>query len=744
MSALGLRSVETAHRLSPSVWFGIAVGLALLTAFEMRGWFLLDRLPGGDFAGYAASLEQTSRWLKQYHDIPAWCSACYGGTSVFTSHLKEIVASPLAWVFDSVLALKLAFALLRFAAALSMAVVFCRLFGAPWVAVAVGAFYGFGSLMNYQNAHLEVAFAAALFPSFWLASVRVLEGGGRRAPVVLGVLAAVIFCDTWVQAVVAGAFFALLWLFRPVPGELAGGTPRRVGMAVLVALALCASALAWLQADSANHRLISPDAALLQAHAWRLESPLLLFNRDGVLGPFLVEHPPVGPHTASMDPGSRYVGWVALAIAALGWFSARKRKQARRYYQLALLLFGLQLNLAAGPYGLAEQLGWRGAGEPGVLLVALGIVGVAAAWLFIRSRKVGMSPGLECGAGLALLVLFFFFPFWMGLREALPALRVHRSPGHFAALLAFPSALLFGLGLRELTQRVNPVALRGGLVAVATLAVLVDHAPSMAAYDEGRPLSEVRAAKALLAELPGEAGTVRTALSRRYGVLESFLAEEAPPGHAWGWLPWQAGRYWPAFMRTAVFRPAASGVGMPTELLRAGRIRYFVRRPGEDPFAKGPLAPPWKFTAAGGGTELWELPDVGPYAAFYPRNAAASAGIPDWVGASRSSRELAWEGGEPGLVRVRLGPQSPAGWVFLSESHHPWWVARVDGVKQAEVQLARPAFMAVAVPPGSREVEYRFERPGGVVAADTLTAVAWIAVAVGLVWPAARRARRLS
>ena len=56
---------------------------------------------------------------------------------------------------------------------------------------------------------------------------------------------------------------------------------------------------------------------------------------------------------------------------------------------------------------------------------------------------------------------------------------------------------LLAPGLRALALLV--VALSLGLVALATLAILVDHAPSMAAYERGRPLSEVRAAEAMLA-----------------------------------------------------------------------------------------------------------------------------------------------------------------------------------------------------------------------------------------------------
>ena len=44
---------------------GGAVTLALVTAFVMSDWFLLDRMPRFDFPGYVASLDQSQRWLSE-------------------------------------------------------------------------------------------------------------------------------------------------------------------------------------------------------------------------------------------------------------------------------------------------------------------------------------------------------------------------------------------------------------------------------------------------------------------------------------------------------------------------------------------------------------------------------------------------------------------------------------------------------------------------------------------------------
>src|SRR5206468_5194715 len=62
--------------------------------------------------------------------------------------------------------------------------------------------------------------------------------------------------------------------------------------------------------------------------------------------------------------------------------------------------------------------------------------------------------------------------------------------------------------------------------------------------------------------------------------------------------------------------------------------------------------------------------------------------------------------------------------VFVSEAHHPWWAATVDG-RATPVLRAQHAFMAVPVGPGPHVVELRFAPPLPVRAADAVSAVAW-------------------
>ena len=68
----------------------------------------------------------------------------------------------------------------------------------------------------------------------------------------------------------------------------------------------------------------------------------------------------------------------------------------------------------------------------------------------------------------------------------------------------------------------------------------------------------------------------------------------------------------------------------------------------------------------------------------------------------------------------------------VSEAHHPWWTATVDG-QAAPVLRAQHAFTAVPVGPGHHVVELRFAPPFVVRAADAVSIVAWFIVPLALV-----------
>ena len=79
--------------------------------------------------------------------------------------------------------------------------------------------------------------------------------------------------------------------------------------------------------------------------------------------------------------------------------------------------------------------------------------------------------------------------------------------------------------------------------------------------------------------------------------------------------------------------------------------------------------------------------------------------------------------------------------VFVSEAHHPWWQARVDG-EAAEVLRAQLAFMAVRVPPGTHRVELELRPPLAVRMADRVTQLAWLVLAGAALVAGLRALRR--
>ncbi|HZJ71319.1 MAG TPA: hypothetical protein VFF36_10355, partial [Planctomycetota bacterium] len=89
----------------------------------------------------------------------------------------------------------------------------------------------------------------------------------------------------------------------------------------------------------------------------------------------------------------------------------------------------------------------------------------------------------------------------------------------------------------------------------------------------------------------------------------------------------------------------------------------------------------------------------------------ARAAGPAAAGSARIVRD------RPDAVDVAIEPAAP-GWLVLADTFFPGWVARVDG-QPREILPANVAFRAVAVQPGDKEVEFRYEplsyRAGAIV-----------------------------
>jgi hypothetical protein len=91
----------------------------------------------------------------------------------------------------------------------------------------------------------------------------------------------------------------------------------------------------------------------------------------------------------------------------------------------------------------------------------------------------------------------------------------------------------------------------------------------------------------------------------------------------------------------------------------------------------------------------------------------------------------------PDRIDVQIDAAAP-GWLVLNDTFFPGWIARVDGQPRA-IERANLAFRAVAVRPGERTVEFRYEplshRAGAIV-----SLLATLALGVGCL--VSRRRRR--
>jgi hypothetical protein len=770
---------------SRRAWHGLALLVFVCAAaVNAHAWFTADRMPPGDFAGYAAQVQYVREALLEHGRVPRWCVECYGGTTNFTASWKEMLVLPLALAFDPVLATKLAFVLLRVAGAFGVYWLVARELSVPAVGIAAGYAYSWGAIANGEIEHLDVAVAAALLPLLWICAVELLRGGAARAAIGLGVAVACQLANSWVHAATAPFAVLALALLRPwQTGDRTsapwrdGALARRQSLHGLAALAVfaafAASPIAWLVSDARNHSLLPASVTETQRGIYVERSPFLFANRGDGLAPWLATHqPPYG--VAIADGGRRYVGIVVAAVIAGGLFALRGDPLRRRWAAVAGLAFLLQYWLALGPRTLLWQVATSLHLSPGAAVTAawtlrIGalLCGSAALWLlFARAGERWRARA----APLSALALLLFFPtasLWSVCASFLPMFAAQRSPGHFFDTAPFALAIVFAACLAALIARIAAPRLAHAAVAAVGLAVAVDFAPSARGFAAGEPLAQVRESAELVADLPGEGGSLRVGLGPEYSPLASWLLAQSRAGHAWGWLRWQAGRHWWDSYATAAFgaQLAEPGTGAWSDryapLLRAARVDHLLlAERAADPPA------PWQRVAGDGRFALWEQPESPPVASAYfawtvwndpPGSSAEASAAAD---ALRADALLVAPPAGPPPARVARGPaavkyhraaperidleldagDSPA-LVFVSEGYHPWWRARVDG-EPAPVWRASLAHLAVPVAAGSHRVELRLERPALVAAADAVSAAAWIALAAGLAARALRRADR--
>jgi hypothetical protein len=595
----------------------------------MRPWFSeADFLPLGDFPGYVSVVQFVHDALLRDGRVPRWCSRCFGGTTYFVSSFKEYLAFPLALAVGSLWATKTMFLVAKVLAGLATYAIFARLFRAPGAGLVAGYAYGFGASANHQTEHLDVHVSSVLLPLALLTAVEALRRRRWSWAAGCGVLTACQLATNLVQLPVYAVLSALLLAIRPWRDD-PGHEPRperrpwsTAGVGLAVFLVFGASQLAWLAFDLGNHLLIDPEVAAMQRQVFVEHSPFYLLNRANWLGPWLADHHPPGMEIALLDPERRYLGLVPLGVALLGWLCARRRPSLRRWYLTAGLLFLFQYWMALGSRTLLWQIArtfhWSDAAEERLALgLGLGAAGSLAGAVALAIGRRRSRAAIARLAGLALALFFVSHSLFEMLRRVVPLLDLQRAPGHFFDLAPFSVSLLFGLGLVACRDVLRRPGLGRAAVGLAGLATVVDFWPSTAAYEDGTPLGPLRAIQRAAAELPGEDGTLRLMIVPGQSGLNTMLGMRSEAGLAWTWLPWQAGRHWPAFVTAAT-------LGGPREreldrepvsdrLLAIGRLRYLLTA------FEAPLesAPPWVPRTASGRFGLWEQPDVMPMAAGY-------------------------------------------------------------------------------------------------------------------------------
>lgn len=807
---LARRGFGGARGLSPHLGAPLVFGLA--AAVSMRGWFVEDRVPGGDFAGYAAVAQYVRDMLLEHGRVPAWAPH-FGGTTWFMSPFKEYLTFPLMLWLEPLFAVKVMFVITRVAAALGMYAIFVRSFGSRVAGLLAGYAFAFGSLANHQERHLDIAVSYALFAWLTFATLELLRGPGWRAAVCVGVLAGSLFTNNYVQGMVYPVLVLLLLALRPWRPESANAAPatrgpkprqtfRFLALALVVAALLGASQLVWMIADLDHHALVSDRAVARGRVSLIIPSPLFLLNRDNLLSDWLRDH--ATPMLLARDEiywSDHYLGVVLICVCAVGWFAARRKRVLRRWFQVFSLLFVAQFWLALGSRTLVWQIGrsldWSQSVDAtlqwvlgGTALAAL----LAALGLAVTRRR---GPQVEACLAVSLLCVLASQPLLELASALLSPLAGLRSPGHFFDLACFSIAAVFGAAWVGIEGVVRAPAVRRVLASALAVALFADFWPSTEVFDRGEPFAPDRELAMHFKALEERDRSLRIALSISCGVRCSLIAGHSAMGLARSWPAWHGAPRWSQFL--SAINPATRAERTPQSdtLARIGRIQYFLRP------ANVPLRRPWKKVAESPDYVLWKRPDVLPMAygiraylllldepdtlarwslveGGLRRNIAVIAGPkrlaevpPDLLEgaaivrasetglADAESEALAeryrvellagerpiesseWreprgpllevQYSRPAPERISLGVDagSAPAIVFVSESFHPWWVARVDG-QPASVLRAQNVFMAVRVDPGRHQIELALEPPLAVAVADSATRSAWLALMVGV------------
>jgi hypothetical protein len=202
-----------------------------------------------------------------------------------------------------------------------------------------------------------------------------------------------------------------------------------------------------------------------------------------------------------------------------------------------------------------------------------------------------------------------------------------RSPGHFFELTPFPLSCVLGIAMSAIARSVAGERRRMVLGGSLFVVLVLDFWPGTAAFRRGVPVAPMVEFREIVARVAAEDGTARISLIPWYSptswVGGSWVASASESGVAWSWLPWQAGRHWPAYLRAATLwlaedlevRDREQLRPMSDVLGRIGRIKYVLDEFDDEPGYR--LEDPWLLRARNERFALWERPDVMPMATAY-------------------------------------------------------------------------------------------------------------------------------
>jgi hypothetical protein len=480
---------------------------------------------------------------------------------------------------------------------------------------------------------------------------------------------------------------------------LLAGVPAAAGIGLFAVAALAASGLAvlaWLRASGLREGALAA-ALVYVASPYRLVA--------------LYERTALSEHLAFLFP--------PLVLAALA--AARPTSPARRAALVALAVAGLLLsNLPAAvlfgatlavlvlcpPTGAGRRAVAAAGAALGAGLAAFALVPAALAgrWCATELFYSGASPLFRPSQHVLFGPAALNPEFGRSVSTAVTAL---------AALLL--AAFVLG------AWRGAPDRRRGAWGAIAAAAFLALLPPAGPLWDALPVLSRL--------QFPWRLATVLTlALAALVALVPRRAALALAGTAALAAVPWWGRSVVPLATVPAVApAPAPPGTAFPD--------------PGVVHDAAGLSSHPWARNPS--LLDVWFVPRTVPPPFWRALVATGPAVLPQLAAAPVASRSgpVRWEAVEWGALSRRLVVDAPGGALLLHQLAFPGFRVTVDG----EERPARPdpgtGLLSVDVPPGRREVAWRWEAFPMLAAARAASAAAAVAVAALLLVPAVRRRR---